>query len=908
MKARTGSGILLLIGAVGMMAQSIEWSAKAADTQPVASGPPVKTIASFENGSPFSGGDEKAPAKIVEEHAAGGKKALRIDRSWVSMDGNQNWLGYDYLKMDCYTDAKEPMTLGVEIRDKQSTDYYTRVNYETVIPPGQSTFSLPLKQLYVGEKSRPGRPVILDGITRLVFGVGDKPAAPLFISNVRLERDDSLQQMAFEGLKAFSLGLDTSPLMEGFTKITPGTLYSKGRGYGLQNAKVWRAFNVLQPDPLYQSFICIESGGLAVDVPNGKYHLFVNIDNPSGYWGEYQTYKIRKVLAQDKEVAVDTMDLGSFCKKYFRFWDTEDLPTENTFDKYQTAYFQEKQFDVDVQDGQLKIDFQGENYGCSVSCVIAYPVEKAAEGEKFLNWVKTRRRFYFDNYFKRILHTPTGDPVQAAADDQKRGYVVFSRDIMKDVYYNDTPFKNELAQPFTGNVFAGEYAPVTVAVRPLQDLGRVTLTMSGLSKGNETIPASAIDVGYASYRVSRVNYEGSVYTISPRYVIPKNTVVMPKDITREFWLTVKTPANAAPGTYKGVATLKAEKGGEAQIPVELTVRNGTLDPVDMPAGPIGGGIGLPFNYYQHDSAARQWEQDILLKSLKRMREYGFTTFSGSMPQIAYKGFKDGKPVLDFGDSDKWMKVAKELGFLAVLGYGSGVSGLLGERGGYTQDTGLMNAAGFKDYSEFIKAIYTEVQRHADENGWLPVYYNLGDENPGDDTVKNAEAYRKAFPKGPPYFTALFSFAGKNTQDKAFLWSKALHIAGWNGHDEDGVKLLHDAGNDWGFYNGGCRWTFGDYLYKAVKQFGLKFRNAWCWNNAAGDPYYALDSREDDYCWCNATSDGQLIPSIFFERRLGRLSPFADAGAAVQRKGGNTGGAGRRKVDRRSHGLLQTRPA
>ena len=91
------------------------------------------------------------------------------------------------------------------------------------------------------------------------------------------------------------------------------------------------------------------------------------------------------------------------------------------------------------------------------------------------------------------------------------------------------------------------------------------------------------------------------------------------------------------------------------------------------------------------------------------------------------------------------------------------------------------------------------------------------------------------------------------------------MANWNGHDEDSVNLLHEAGSDWAFYNGGNRWTFGDYLYKAAKQFGMKFRISWHWNVVAGDPYYALDCREDDYAWCNSSPDGQLIPAIHFEQ-------------------------------------------
>jgi hypothetical protein len=55
------------------------------------------------------------------------------------------------------------------------------------------------------------------------------------------------------------------------------------------------------------------------------------------------------------------------------------------------------------------------------------------------------------------------------------------------------------------------------------------------------------------------------------------------------------------------------------------------------------------------------------------------------------------------------------------------------------------------------------------------------------------------------------------------------------------------------------------MYKAAKQHGMKFRLSWHWNVVAGDPYYALDCREDDYAWCNSGPDGELIPAVAFER-------------------------------------------
>ncbi|MBV8130254.1 MAG: hypothetical protein JO114_21605 [Planctomycetaceae bacterium] len=822
---------------------------------PDVEGPAVKLLASFEDRNPMSGGI------VVGVHASQGRKSLRLDRSYVSLEEPQDWLGYDFLKADLYTEARKPLDLYVEIRDAATRDYWTRVNYSTVVPPGQSTLVIPIKQLYVGEKSRPGRMLDLAHITRLILAIGDAPAAPLFLDNLRLERDDSPSRVVFEGLHAFDFGTSTSPVMEAFTPITPSTLYSKGRGYGLKNARIWRAFDALQPDPLYQDFLCIEAGGLAVDLPNGKYRVFVNIDSPSGYWGEYQTYRKRAIFAERRPVVSETMDFEAFRKQYFRFWNVEDLPADNTFDKYQKAYYHEKQFDVEVTDGQLNLDFRGENWACCVSAVVIFPVEKAAQGERFLNYMEAKRRFYFENAFKRVLPTPTGDSLEPTAEDRRRGFVLFQRDPMQDISYNDTPFKQEVVNTVRGSAFAGEFEPVTVGVVPLSDLGKVTLSVGDLQGPAATIPARMIDVRYVSYRISRVTAEGSVYTISPRLILPGGTVEMPKNLTRRFWLTVWPPPSIRPGDYRGTISIHAGDGRDWQVPLEFQVRAGTLDPVDIPAGPFGHAIGIP--WYQDDPRAAEYNRQMVERSLRRMRAYGFTACTG-LPSISFHGFAKGKPILDFTAADRQMKLARDLGFLAVTTYGGGVSGF----DAYYQDSSAMTGAGFQDYAAFVRAVYSAVQQHARRNHWIPVYYNLADEPLGQDAIRaaeNAEAYRRAFPKGPPFFTGASSFTGSDRNDPHFRLSKALHVVSWNNHDEPGVALLHAAGSDWAFYNGGNRWTFGTYMFKAAREYGMKFRISWHWNVVAGDPYYALDCREDDYAWCNASPTGRLIPSVEFER-------------------------------------------
>ncbi len=818
----------------------------------VAAGPPVKRITSFEDRNPFGGGT------VVGEHATDGRKALRIDRGYVALDGPQNWTGYDYLKADVYTAARRPLELYVEVRDRETRDYWTRVNYTTVIPPGASTLIIPTA-LYVGEKARPGRLLLLDGINRLVFSIGDTPEAPLFLDNLRLERDTQTARVRFDGLWAFDVGPAGSPVMEGFTPLDPGKVYSRGRGYGWKAAHFWRGFDALQPDPLYRDFLCIESGGLALDVPNGRYHVFVNMDSPSGFWGEYQRYR-RRALILEGIPHEDTMTFESFKQRYYRFWDRDDLPTDSTFDKYQVPYFHEKEYDVEVRDGQLNIDFRGENWACCVSAIVVYPVVRAAEGQRFLDFVKARRRFHFDNAFKRVLHAPTGMPPRPTPTERERGFVVFHRDIMKDVYHNDRPLQGERVELLRGSSFAGEREPVTVSLFPLHDLGRVTLTVTDLhGPGRATIPAAAVAVGHVQHRITRVTAEGSVYTITPRLVIPRGVAAVPEGLTRTFWLTVGVPDEARTGVYHGTIEIRTERGGRSTLPLEFTVQKGTLDPVDIPVGPFGHTIEVP--WYEEEAAA--WNRALTVKSLKKLRESGFTTASG-LPVVTYSGFKEGVPQFDFTQADAQMRLFRENGFrMPVISY-CPFHGL----NTYFKDESAMRAAGFTDYPAFLRAVFGAVQKHADEAGWLPVYWNIGDEPVGDDVVRsalNAEAYRQAFPKGPPSFTAASSFRGSDKNDPHFRLARALHVVAWNDHDEAGVKLLHESGSDWAFYNGGNRWTYGVYLYKAAKQFGMKYRLAWHWNAVAGDPYYALDCREDDYAWCNSTPDGELVPSLEFER-------------------------------------------
>ncbi|MBI3923779.1 MAG: hypothetical protein HY318_20325, partial [Armatimonadetes bacterium] len=631
--------------------------------------PPTRLLISFEDGkaAPFDNG------AAVEEHATDGKFSLRVDKNWASWDGAQDWTGYDFLKADVFNSLDQPAEVYVEVRDQGTTGYWTRVNYLTIVPQGASTLIMPA-DVYVGEKSRPGRPLDKARITRLVFSVGEAKA-PIYFDNIRLERDLS-DNVKVPGLQAFDFTPGAAPPFPGFTAVTPATVYSSGRGFGLKNAQVWRAFDFLQPDPLYQTCICIEGGGFAADLPNGKYHVFVNVDSPSGFWGEYQVYRERVIKANGVEVVKDTMNLDSFLKRYFRFAEVEDTLLENTFDKYQRAYFNEKELDVEVTDGQLYLEFVGQNWAQCVSALVIYPSGQGELGRKYLDNLRERRRFYFDNYFKRVPPTGQRDSkgvipeFTPTPEEQAKGYAIFARDWMEDVHVNSFPRREEVTRSLSAFASAGELEPVVFSVYPLRDRGNVTVSVSDLVSKAGRIPAAAVQVGVVSHRLSRVTMEGTVYTIAPRLLMPRASAPLRKGTTTTFWLTLKAPKPVKAGAYKGTIKLAFADGKSEALALNVRLFATPLDEADVPVGPWGCDIPLP--WYQEDVG--DYGQAMYNKCLGKMREYGCTAFSG-IPSLSVSGWKDGKPQIDFTEADRQMAAAKAAGFKMVVNYGSGIVGL-----------------------------------------------------------------------------------------------------------------------------------------------------------------------------------------------------------------------------------------
>jgi hypothetical protein len=183
------------------------------------------------------------------------------------------------------------------------------------------------------------------------------------------------------------------------------------------------------------------------------------------------------------------------------------------------------------------------------------------------------------------------------------------------------------------------------------------------------------------------------------------------------------------------------------------------------------------------------------------------------------------------------------------------------------DLGFAKNAGFADMDSFLKALYGQIEVHAKANNWLPIAWCLCDEPIGDAARAsglNAAAHEKVFNDlGLKHqtFMGCTSMTGADPKDEHYGLVTSLPMPTLGEYDDASIKLVGSKGHKFSSYNGGTRWTYGRYMKAMVVKYGLAFRTTWHLNVVAGDPYYALDSREDDYCWYNTDEKQTLVPSL-----------------------------------------------
>ena len=243
--------------------------------------------------------------------------------------------------------------------------------------------------------------------------------------------------------------------------------------------------------------------------------------------------------------------------------------------------------------------------------------------------------------------------------DKSVGYIIFTRSPLEYVFPGSKPKKSEIIEHFTVKVVRNEFEPITFSLYPLEDLGKVKISVTDLKNAKGLISKDKIRVAYIESAHATVGSPKGKFLNLPTLIRPGNQVKVEKGKCQRFWLTIRIDENVAPGVYKGRIAISPQNGFETSLPLEVTVVPISLE--DIP------GIDyFMLMTYEFTELTMPWsleEKEKIYKSacniLKDYIEHGMTTLCFHSPFILITN-EDGIPNLE--DIFAGLRAAKEIGF------------------------------------------------------------------------------------------------------------------------------------------------------------------------------------------------------------------------------------------------------
>ncbi|MCW8133520.1 MAG: hypothetical protein KIS92_24460 [Planctomycetota bacterium] len=806
-------------------------------------------------------------ATLVEAHATSGKKAMKVagNEYMMSWKFPGDWSGYDALEIDIFLEGDGSVGGSLLIgdqawKDKKST-YWNRHNGTFNLKPGANTLSIPVNGLFRGEAGSRNNDIKqnIDPAHILRFDIGFNPRGEvkaLYLDHVRLVKESRP-----DGIQAYDFGPESQTVFPGFTPVSWNTVYGQNGCKAGLNVKGYapnQARDDTFPTRLYQDFIEMNGFQFVADAPNGLYHVWVVFDD-CGYWGgEQAKHRRRSITANGKEAWVDDRGESGPADGLFRFENIEPKPGDSLWELYMKDLFKPARFDAEVTDGKLNLHFKSDaGWSCKVAGVIVYSEKNKAEAEKWVAEVEARNRKEFEA--RALFMGPKQEELKVPDAAKAKGYWLGFPSLEENVSFVSAPGKDD--GKLARTAAKGQRISYTFAVRPLKDFGAAALEATDLKGPGGTIPAAAVDLRYVMNLTQR-GFNDIAYTIAPESLRPVAgaSLALGKDLTRQFWITVAVPADAKPGSYSGEVKLAAGDL-KASVPLTVEVLDVALDEPDFDMGFFG--FHVPGELPAERRASGLKELFALLK------QSGMNSVSGG-PGISFKGFKDGKPDLDYGGCDAFFKTAREAGYTRTMHAYGGPGMVHGMCDGYTIGaTGEKWAKELgKPFSEVVKLVYGAVKEHAEKENWLPVAYYFCDEPRVEEGAREHVKFMQAFREGAPWVNIGGGYSvhwGDSPLDKAIQdIFKTLTFSNLNSHTEKDMQMAKELGKDIYIYNQGTtRYTFGAYQWAEMRK-GVKGRMQWHLLALHGYQYFDLDGREPDTAMINWGKD-EIHPTIHLHR-------------------------------------------
>jgi hypothetical protein len=775
-----------------------------------------------------------------DEQAATGSHSLKaVLPAGVSYPGISagsellgDWSGYDLLTFQVYNPSQSTVGLNLRIDDDQSTDaYQTQFNTGVQLTPGWNRFRFVVGQL----RAVSGRPINLRSIKALLLFIGQRSEpTTLYFDDIKLAQ--LAGKLAVPRARAFDFGTPDSPVWPGFTRVTAAMAYSKEQGFGWTTPTVEQRDRE-RPDDLARDLVFsrAEELGFALDLPEGEYVVWLlSGDLSDSGWSAERSVT---VSIQGREVAHLDRPGGSLSKIRYRDRDFPSTEQKPIYDTFIAPRFTEVWADTKVTGGQLKVALRP-GQAASLCALVVAPKEQAEPLRQAITQLNQARREQFgDDCWREVKHLDTTPaPVPSAADD-RRGFLLFLPNPQRLIYANTQPTPAEMQGPLRGAAARGEYEPMVLAIRPLRDLGALSVELSELKgPGAATITATDIDIRMVQYHAvvtSGFHHgKGGTFECKPWFLVPQRGIDAQAGVDRSFWLTVHVPTAAPAGVYRGEARVLVGATAAATVPVEFEVYPFALD-------------------YPPDVAYAHWwswpaYEELLEPSLRNIYEHGERSLTPSgIIRLLDQRDPQGRVQLDLSRADRLMAAAKAVGFtgpmpLVDLSIQGAVSGNSYSHLGLERrfSYGLDSPGYFADMAEMCRAI----KEHAAQAGWLPVLYYSATELSSDESL--GPAYHEKLLKAMKSAGDIKTISSINRPEdlQTLPWLDCVMLNNAVPINAESIAKVKAAGSVLWYQNvGGNRFIEGLYLWRT----GAKGHRQFWLSGYQGDPFNDFDGEEVD---------------------------------------------------------------
>jgi hypothetical protein len=364
----------------------------------------------------------------------------------------------------------------------------------------------------------------------------------------------------------FCFGTPTSVTRAGFAKVTTQDVFTPERGFGFQSAQKLRAF---------------DRGGSKIELPKDSYTASV--------YGAYRTTSdITCALVEgrsdnafvlalpDEEYTVWVIASDAeWDPPLFEVWANGRKKLDVRIPRAKFVFMES--FHARATEGRLRIELKGQHGWVLNGLVIG------KEGSGLVDVVaKVERDIFFLTdkelpKWKEVRYLPANPPLEWKPQEQERGYVVFPVDYSEEIAPGFIPARAAIGKPLTAIATPGESEPATFCVSAQKELGDVAVELSDFvdENGRSRIARENVSLGVVRCWPQRVSGWGGngEYRVVPEMIEPPvgRACRIQAGQLKQWWLTVRVPADAPAGSYRMSLALRPESAPPSVLEWSLLV-------------------------------------------------------------------------------------------------------------------------------------------------------------------------------------------------------------------------------------------------------------------------------------------------------------------------------------------------